>query len=264
VRRALAFVYGTACYGLFLAAFLYAVGFVSGFGVPKTIDSGRPKGTLTALGIDLLLLGLFAVQHSGMARRSFKGWLTRAVPRSVERSTFVLASSLVLLLLFWQWRPLPDLVWRVEDPYGAASLWGLCALGWLTVLLGTFMIDHAHLFGLSQVWARLRRREAHEPRFQTRWLYRYVRHPLMLGFLLAFWAAPAMSEGHLLFAVASTGYIVVATLGFEEKDLERYIGEPYRRYRRQVPAFIPRPGRVAPATRGAEPGDRTASPEAAR
>lgn len=265
MRRLLAFVYGMACYGLFLATLLYAVGFVSGVGVPKTVDSGRSGGTLVALGIDSLLLGLFALQHSGMARRAFKRWLTRIVPRSVERSTFVLASSLVLLLLFWRWRPVPDLVWHVESPMGAALLWGLGALGWLTVLVGTFMIDHAHLFGLSQVWARLRSGEAHEPRFQTRWLYRYVRHPLMLGFLVAFWATPAMSAGHLLFAVASTGYIVVATLAFEEKDLERHIGEPYRRYRREVPAFIPRPGRVAPATGGAEPRDpAAASPEPAR
>jgi protein-S-isoprenylcysteine O-methyltransferase Ste14 len=247
MTRALAFAYGVACYALFFLTFLYAIGFVTGFGVPKAIDSGPPASTLAALGVDVLLLGLFAVQHSGMARRGFKRWLARVVPRPVERSTFVLASSLVLLLLFWQWRPLPGLVWKVDDPVGAGLLWGLCALGWGTVLLGTFMINHAHLFGLSQVFALLRGREAPEPRFQTLWLYRYIRHPLMAGFIVAFWATPLMTAGHLLFAVATTGYILVGTLVFEERDLERYLGEPYRRYRTEVPAFVPLPGRVAEA-----------------
>jgi len=257
MTRALGLAYGVACYALFLFTFLYAIGFVADFGVPKTIDSGAPANTLAALGVDVLLLGLFALQHSGMARRGFKRWLTRAVPRSVERSTFVLASSLVLLLLFWQWRPLPGFAWRVADPVGANLLWALCALGWGTVLLGTFMINHAQLFGLSQVWARLRGREAPEPGFQTLWLYRYVRHPLMVGFLVAFWATPLMTFGHLLFALATTGYILVGTLAFEERDLERYLGEPYRRYQREVPAFIPRPGRVADAV-GPE-GERAVS-----
>lgn len=243
--RVFSFAYGVACYVLFLLTFLYAIGFVADLGVPKAIDSGAPASALVAVGVDALLLGLFALQHSGMARRGFKRWLTRAVPRSVERSTYVLVTSLVLLLLFWQWRPLPGVVWRVDDAAGADLLWALSALGWGTVLLGTFMINHAHLFGLSQVWARLRGQEAPEPRFQTLWLYRYIRHPLMAGFLVAFWATPVMSAGHLLFAAAATGYILVGTLAFEERDLERYLGEPYRRYRREVPAFIPRPGRVA-------------------
>jgi protein-S-isoprenylcysteine O-methyltransferase Ste14 len=264
MRRLLAFAYGVFCYALFVLTFLYAVGFMAGVGVPKTIDSGRSTGVAWALGVDALLLGLFALQHSGMARRGFKRWLSRIVPRSVERSTFVLASSLVLLLLFWQWRPAPGMVWKVEEPVGAALLWALYALGWGTVLLGTFMIDHAHLFGLSQVWARLRKGEIREPRFQTRWLYRYVRHPLMLGFMVAFWATPTMSVGHMFFALASTGYIVVATLGLEERDLEQYLGEPYRRYRQEVPAFLPRPGRVAAATRPSDERDPYASPEPAR
>jgi methanethiol S-methyltransferase len=247
MTRALSFAYGVSCYVVFIATFLYAIGFVSGFGVPKAIDSGAPGAALAALAVDLPLLGLFAVQHSGMARRSFKRWLTRVAPPAVERSTFVLASSLALLMLFWQWRPLPAPVWAVSDPIGAGLVLGIAALGWGTVLVGTFMIDHAQLFGLAQVWARLRGGEAREPQFQTLWLYRYVRHPLMLGFMVAFWAAPVMSLGHLLFAAASTGYIVLATLAFEERDLERYLGEPYRRYRSKVPAFIPRPGRVAEA-----------------
>ena len=247
MTRVFSFAYGVACYVLFLLTFLYAVGFVADFGVPKAIDSGAPANALVAVGIDALLLGLFALQHSGMARRGFKRRLARVVPRSVERSTYVLASSLVLLLLFWQWRPLPGPAWRVEDAAGADLLWALCALGWGTVLVGTFMINHAHLFGLSQVWARLGGHEAPEPRFQTLWLYRFIRHPLMVGFIVAFWATPLMSFGHLLFAGAATGYILVGTLAFEERDLERYLGEPYRRYRQEVPAFIPLPGRVADA-----------------
>lgn len=245
--RMLAFAYGVACYALFLFTFLYAVGFVTGVGVPKAIDTGASTSMLLAIGIDACLLGLFAFQHSAMARRGFKRWLTRAVPRAVERSTFVLATSLVLLLLFWQWRPIPTPVWTVENAFGANLLWALCALGWATVLFGTFMINHAHLFGLSQVWAPLRGREAGEPAFQTLWLYRYVRHPLMVGFIVAFWATPAMTVGHLMFAAAATGYIIVGTLVFEERDLERYLGDAYRRYRREVPAFIPRPGHVAEA-----------------
>jgi protein-S-isoprenylcysteine O-methyltransferase Ste14 len=247
VKRSLGFAYGVASYALFLATFLYAVGFVGGFVVPKAIDSGASASLLGAVGVDLLLLGLFAVQHSGMARQTFKRWLARLVPRSVERSTYVLASSLTLVLLFWQWRPIPATAWRVDDPFGAIFLRALFALGWMTVLIGTFMINHAHLFGLSQVWAWLRGREAREPAFQTLWLYRYVRHPLMVGFIVAFWATPVMSVGHVLFAAAATGYILVGTLVFEERDLERYLGEPYRRYRREVPAFIPRPGHVAEA-----------------
>jgi protein-S-isoprenylcysteine O-methyltransferase Ste14 len=247
MTRVLALAYGIVGYVLSLFTFLYAIGFVGNVGVPKAIDSGAPASTVVAIGVDVLLLGLFALQHSGMARRGFKRWLARALPRSVERSTYVLGASLVLLLLFWQWRPLPGAVWRVDDPAGADLLWTLSALGWATVLFGTFMINHAHLFGLSQVWAGRRGGEAPEPRFQTLWLYRYVRHPLMVGFLVAFWATPVMSIGHLLFAGAATGYILVGTLALEERDLERYLGEPYRRYRQEVPAFIPRLGRVAAA-----------------
>jgi len=243
MRRVLAFVYGVVCYTIFLGTFLYAIGFVANFGVPKSIDSEGTGGTLPALAIDTLLLLLFAVQHSGMARRAFKRWWHGVVAPAVERSTYVLASSLVLITLFWQWRPLPATLWDVASPAGRGILWGVCALGWTTVLLGTFMISHAHLFGLAQVWARLRGAPAPEPQFQTRGLYRFVRHPLMLGFIVAFWATPRMTAGHALFAAASTGYILLATLAFEERDLEHYLGEPYRRYRRMVPAFIPRLGR---------------------
>jgi len=256
----IAFVYGLVCYGIFFGTFLYAAGFLANAVVPKSIDSGAVGGLGPSLVVDLALLALFAVQHSGMARRGFKRFWTRTVSPAVERSTYVLFSSLVLLLLFWQWRALPSPVWAVDGAGGRAVLWGVYALGWATVLFGTFMIDHAHLFGLSQVWARLRRQPAPQLHFQTRWLYRFVRHPLMLGFLIAFWATPQMSVGHLLFAAASTGYILLATLALEERDLERYLGEPYRRYRSAVPAFLPLPGRSVESQGPAEAaGEQRAS-----
>lgn len=238
-----AFLYGSLCYVAFLLVFLYAIGFLGGLAVPKTVNTGQAAPAALALAVDLLLLGLFALQHTVMARPAFKRAWTRLVPPSVERSTFVLASSAVLALLFWQWRPLPATVWEVTNPGGRDLLWALYALGWATVLLGSFMISHTHLFGLSQVWNRLLGRAQPEPRFQTSWLYGYVRHPLMLGFIVAFWATPRMTAGHLLFAGAATGYIVVGTLLFEEKDLVRYIGEPYRAYQQRVPAFFPRTGK---------------------
>jgi len=243
VKRIIAFSYGIVCYAAFLLVFLYAIGFVAGIVVPKTIDAGAGSVAWLALVVDLALLGLFALQHSVMARPAFKRWWTRLVPKSVERSTFVLASSAALALLFWQWRPIPAVVWNIQNAAGRDLIWALAAAGWLTVFLATFMISHAHLFGVSQVWSRLLGREARAPQFQTKWLYGHLRHPLMLGFLVAYWAAPSMSAGHLIFAAASTGYILMATLLFEERDLERFIGEPYREYRRRVPAFIPRLGR---------------------
>jgi protein-S-isoprenylcysteine O-methyltransferase Ste14 len=242
MRRTAIFLYGLVCYAIFLGTFLYAIGFVADLGVPKAIDSGAAGAVLPSLAIDALLLTLFAVQHSVMARPGFKRWWKRVVPPTAERSTFVLASSLALIVTFWQWRPVPATIWDVHSSAATQLLWGVCALGWATVLFGTFMISHTHLFGLAQVWASLRGAGAPEPPFQTRWLYRFVRHPLMLGFLIAFWATPRMSVGHLLFAAASTGYIVLATLAFEERDLQHYLGEPYRRYRRTVPAFIPHLG----------------------
>lgn len=243
MRRLLAFLYGILSYVLFLGVFLYAIAFVGDFLVPYTIDSRGGDGAATpwqvALLIDLGLLGLFAVQHSGMARPAFKRWWTRWIPRSVERSTYVLAASLVLALLFWQWRPLPEAVWQVEAAAGRTVLWGLFGLGWLVVLAATFMISHAHLFGLSQVHDTLRGREVRAPRFQTPGLYRHLRHPIMIGFLVAFWATPQMTVGHLLFAGATTLYILVA-LQLEERDLLDSFGERYRRYREKVPMLVPR------------------------
>jgi len=242
MRRIAIFVYGLVCYAIFFGTFLYAVGFVANVAVPKSVDSGQAGPALPSLVIDALLLGLFAMQHSVMARPAFKRAWRRVVGQAAERSTYVLAASLALIVLYWLWRPLPSPIWEVTGSAATGVLWAICALGWATVLGGTFMINHWHLFGLAQVWDRFRGQDSPEPEFQTRWLYRYVRHPLMLGFIVAFWATPRMTAGHLVFAAASTAYIFLATLAFEERDLERFLGEPYRRYRRKVPAFIPHIG----------------------
>jgi len=236
--RLLVMVYAVASYLVFLASFLYAVGFTGGFLVPKTINSGTPGPWLEALAIDLLLLGLFAVQHSVMARPGFKAWWTRIVPAPMERSTYVLLASLILLLLFWQWRPIGGTVWSIESELGRAVVWAICAIGWLIVLLSTFMINHFDLFGLRQAYLAMVGADYTPLHFTTRWLYGFVRHPIMLGFLIAFWAVPTMSVGQLLFTVACTGYIFVG-VWFEERDLLAYHGEEFRRYARQVPMVIP-------------------------
>jgi protein-S-isoprenylcysteine O-methyltransferase Ste14 len=238
--RFIAFLYGVASYLVFLVAFLYAIGFVGNLVVPKSIDTGTPGPFGEALLINALLLGVFAVQHSVMARPGFKKWWTQFVPRSVERSTYVLLASLALLLLYWQWRPMTDIVWHVENELARTVLWALFASGWVIVLLTTFMINHFDLFGLRQVYLNLRQTPYTEVRFQLNFLYRLVRHPLMLGFLIAFWSAPTMSVGRLVFALATTGYIFIA-LQFEERDLLRAHGSEYAKYQKSVSMILPIP-----------------------
>jgi methanethiol S-methyltransferase len=238
VRRVLALTYGAVAYLAFLAVFAYTIGFLAGVAVPKGVDDGTDGPAGVAVLVDGALLGLFAVQHSVMARPWFKRWWTRLVPPAIERSTYVLVASLLVALLVWQWRPIPDPAWTVEVGWVRAALWGLYALGWGVLVYSTFLIGHLDLFGLRQVLARARERSYVEPGFRQPWLYRLVRHPLMLGFLIAFWAAPDMSLGRLLFAAAATGYILIA-VRFEERDLRVELGEAYRRYAARVPRFLP-------------------------
>jgi protein-S-isoprenylcysteine O-methyltransferase Ste14 len=240
MKRILAFLYGIISYLLFLGVFVYAIAFVGDVYVPKTINSGAAGPLGISLAINLGLLGLFALQHSGMARPAFKRWWTRLIPEPIERSTYVLLASLVLALLMWQWRPLPDVVWAVEADWARGLLWAAFGLGWTIVLTATYMISHMHLFGLQQVHEHLQEEDPSEPSFQVRGYYRYVRHPLNLGFLIAFWATPTMTLGHLVFALATTGYIFVAMV-LEERDLVARFGDRYRRYRARVPQIIPRP-----------------------
>jgi len=238
-----AVLYGVASYGVFFFTILYAIGFVANLVVPKSIDIGGSGGPLVeSLAINVALLGLFAVQHSVMAREGFKRAWTKLVPKSVERSTYVLFASLVLLLLFWQWRPIPTPVWTTTDPTTVAILNIVSWFGWVLLFASTFMISHFELFGLTQVFARMMGRELPKPRFHTPMLYKHVRHPLYLGFLLAFWSTPTMTVGHLVFAVACTGYILIA-IQFEERDLVRTFGDEYRRYKAQVGMLVPLPGR---------------------
>ena len=238
-KRTLTVAYGVIAYLAFLAVFTYTIGFLAGVAVPKGVDDGTAGPAWLAILIDAGLLGLFAVQHSVMARPWFKRWWTRVVPPAIERATFVLTASLVVAVLLWQWRPLPDTVWSVHG-WPRAVLWTLYAAGWAILVGSTFLIGHFDLFGLRQVLARARQVDYTEPGFRQPLLYRLVRHPIMTGFLIAFWATPDMSVGRLLFAVAATGYIVIA-VRFEEHDLRRQLGEPYRRYADEVPRFVPMP-----------------------
>jgi protein-S-isoprenylcysteine O-methyltransferase Ste14 len=230
--------YGFFCYLVFLGSFLYAVGFVGNLVAPKTIDSGPGAAMPEALAIDLVLLGLFAVQHSVMARPGFKAVWTRIVPRPVERSTYVLISSLLLALVCWKWQPIPHVVWDVSSPVLRSLLLVLFALGWVIVLLSTFLINHFDLFGLRQVYLRMRGIDYKPLNFTERAFYRFVRHPIMLGFVIAFWAAPHMSLGHLVFSIATTAYIFVGIF-FEERDLMAHHGADYRAYRSRVPMLFP-------------------------
>jgi methanethiol S-methyltransferase len=249
----LAVLYGIFAYAVFLFTILYAIGFVGNWVVPKSIDTGAAGPQIESLIVNTMLLGLFAVQHSVMARQGFKRWWTRMVPPGIERSTFVLFSSLALLLLYWQWRPMPGPIWTVHDPALAIVLDAICWFGWGLLFASTFMLSHFELFGLSQVFARLFRKDLPAPTFHAPLLYRLVRHPIYLSFLLAFWATPLMTTGHLLFAVATTGYILIG-IQLEERDLIGLFGDQYRRYRQHVAMLIPWPGRKL-----AEPADTPAS-----
>jgi protein-S-isoprenylcysteine O-methyltransferase Ste14 len=253
MKRVSVFAYGVVAYVLFLVSFLYAAGFVGDFGVPKSLDSPRDGSVAVALAVDLGLLALFALQHSIMARRGFKARLTRVVPEAAERSTYVLASSLALLLLFALWRPLGGVVWDVANPLGRGLVYGLFAFGWLLVFASTLLINHLDLFGLRQVWFYLRGREYSSLRFRTPGLYKLVRHPLYLGWLFAFWATPTMTMTHLFFAAVTTAYILVA-IKLEERDLVTDFGAAYADYRRQVPMLVPRLFRRASSTEMSVPG----------
>jgi len=235
--RVISFAYGVVSYAIFFATFLYALGFVGNFIVPKSMDSAPQMPFWPALAINLGLLGLFAVQHSVMARPAFKKWWTRYVPKPVERSTYVLFSSLAMILMFWAWQPLGGVIWNVESPAAQIALYGAFAFGWALVLVSTFLINHFDLFGLRQVWLHLRGEEYTELQFVTPGPYRYIRHPLYLGWLFAFWATPTMTVTHLLFALMTTGYILVA-IQLEERDLENSLGD-YASYKQQVPMLVP-------------------------
>ena len=252
MKRYLTVAYGAAAYLLFLVSFLYLVAFVANLWVPRTVDHGLASPVGLAVLVNVLLVGAFGVQHSVMARPAFKAWWTRFVPPSIERSTYVVLSSAVLLLLYWQWRTIPAVVWDVRQPAGRVALWALFWLGWAIALGATFMINHFDLFGLRQVYLAWRQKPYTELHFRTHLFYRLVRHPLMLGFLISFWAAPTMTAGHLLFSIAMTGYILTA-VHIEERGLVAALGNDYREYRREVPMLVPvkhRPRRRSPETVG--------------
>jgi len=241
--RSITFIYGVAAYVIFLLTFLYSIGFVGNILVPKSIDSGAQGPVASSLIINLALLSVFALQHSIMARPAFKRIWTKVIPKAAERSTYILMTCVALILIYVLWQPLPTPIWDVSNSIAGGALTALFWVGWLVVLTSTFMIDHFDLLGLKQIYANLKDRDAAQPGFIKVGLYRLVRHPIMTGFLIAFWAAPTMSVGHLLFALVTTGYIVIAVLHFEEKDLIAEIGDDYRAYQREVPAFVPGLGR---------------------
>jgi methanethiol S-methyltransferase len=238
IGKLVAFLYGLAAYVVFFFTFLYAIGFVTRLVVPKTIDSGTVAPLTESLVINILLMSLFAMQHSVMARRQFKQWWAQYVPKPVERSTYVLLASLALVLLFWQWRPIPTVVWQIADPQVAMAIVALSFVGWLLVLTSTFLINHFELFGLHQVANNLVGRSMPALRFKTPVLYKVVRHPIYLGFIIAFWAAPVMTVGHLLFAAVTTAYIFVGIF-LEERDLVELFGDEYRRYKERVAMLVP-------------------------
>ena len=240
MKRVLIAGYGVLSYVLAILAIVHSIAFVGNLYGPKTIDVGGESPAGEAIVVNLLLLGLFALQHSGMARQPFKRWLKSYLPDSMERSTYVLVSALLLFLIIWQWRPLPQPIWSITSEPAATIIMMLFWLGWAIVLISTFLIDHFELFGMKQVIANWQARATPQPQFKTPYLYEFVRHPIYFGFLLAFWATPHMTAGHLLFAVATTGYLLIG-IWFEEHDLVAIFGDTYRDYRRRVPMIIPWP-----------------------
>lgn len=250
MNRFVTLAYGSVCYALFLGVFLYAAGFMTNFGVPKSIDSGAPGSTVLALVTNLALLTVFALQHSVMARIGFKRWWTRIVPQPVERATYVLASCAAMILLFWAWQPLPAAVFTIEGETGRALATGIFLFGVATILYSTFLIDHFDLFGLRQVLLHLRGRPYTEKKFVTPAVYKHIRHPLYVGWFIFFWATPDMTVGHLLMAGVTTAYVLTAIV-FEERDLGTLLGDEYRAYRERTPMFLPRFGGAARPTRPA-------------
>jgi protein-S-isoprenylcysteine O-methyltransferase Ste14 len=239
MKKIIILFYGLIAYVVFLISFLYAIAFVGDFLVPKTINSETESIGFSAVLINLALLSLFAIQHSVMARPAFKAWWIKIIGKPAERSTYILLTSLVLLLLFWKWQPINTIVWEVEKSVIAMVLIGIFALGWLIVLLSTFMISHFELFGLTQIVDNFKNRTTPSLTFQTNYLYKIVRHPIMLGFIIAFWATPIMTLGHLLFAVVTTLYILIAVKYLEEKDLHKALGKAYEDYQEKVPMIVP-------------------------
>lgn len=243
MSRFIAFIYGVICYSIFFATFLYLIGFLGNLLVPISIDSGVSSATGTALLINIGLMTLFGLQHSVMARPAFKDWWTNFVPKSIERSTYVLFTSLILILLYWQWRPMGQVIWQVDAAWLQIVLWGVFFSGFGLVLLSTFIIDHFDLFGLRQVTLNLLQKEYTDPEFMVTFFYKFVRHPLYFGLLLAFWGTPTMTLGHLVFAIGMSAYILIG-VRHEERDLAQSLGENYVKYQERVPMLIPRPGKV--------------------
>lgn len=239
MNKTTVFIYGIISYLIFLVSFLYAIPFVGDFTVSKTINTGTQTSTANALIVNLVLLSLFALQHSIMARQQFKKWLTQYIPKAAERSTYVLLSSLILLLLYWQWRPMTGTVWEIENQILSFIIYVIYAAGWIIVFLATFMINHFELFGLKHVYQNLQNKEISYEPFQVRYFYKFIRHPIILGFIIAFWATPVMTTGHLLFAVVTTLYMIIAVKFLEERDLRRIHGEKYEEYQRKVPMIFP-------------------------
>ncbi len=240
MNRILSLLFGVISYIIFFVTFLYAIGFVGNLFVPKSIDSGMATSFGQALLINLILLSIFAVQHSVMARPAFKRWWTTIVPEQIERSIYVLLSSLALILLFWLWQPMNGVIWNVENAVGQTILWAVFALGWLMVLVSTFLINHFDLFGLRQVYMYMKGQEYTHLKFQTPLMYQLVRHPIMLGFIIAFWATPVMTVGHFVFACVTTAYILIA-IQFEEHDLVQYHGDEYQAYIDETSMILPFP-----------------------